>query len=368
MVTRRFLFAASLWLWSSLPGLAQEPAPSELDELERVLRERMQEGTERGAASPEALPRPNAPGPSVTIAPAPATPSGSSGAAAPSEEGPPYLGLSVERATDGRAGLRVVEIASLSPAWKAGFKIGDQIVAVAGQSIATIDDFAAMMATTAVREPIKFLVARGGRNVELTALLMPRELAMKVQPPSSMPPRRPVVAPRDLRSVGGEAAAPRAPRPPAGLSGPERFGFQLASLSPSFRSQFGIPAFRGASVLEVIAESPAYLAGLKAGDCIVDFNGQRIDTDVDLIQRLESLAADELVPLTFYRGPQLLQTDFQLESQPSPVEMTLPVERQVQPLGDAVSPDMLTPAYVRQLQQQIRDLQAEVARLRRAQP
>ncbi len=53
-----------------------------------------------------------------------------------------YLGMTVERSPVGLPGLRVVDVIQQSPAWKSGFRVGDRVLAVSGQAVSSIDEFA----------------------------------------------------------------------------------------------------------------------------------------------------------------------------------------------------------------------------------
>lgn len=61
-----------------------------------------------------------------------------------------------------------------------------------------------------------------------------------------------------------------------------KLGLTISQLAPDMADQFGYKGTKGALVQEVEAGQPAERAGVKAGDIITEFQGQRIDDDVQL--------------------------------------------------------------------------------------
>ncbi len=169
---------------------------------------------------------------------------------------PGYLGMTVESITGGGFGLSVVAVTQNSPAWKAGFQPGDKVVGVNGAAVTSVDSFADSLAVLPPSSAVKFLVDRKGRNLTLTAVLMDRELATKINGPQNLP----------------------IPYQPTNLDGQAFFGVNVSDMSPAFRTQFAIPAYRGASVTDVTRDSPADAAGLRPGDCIIGFNGKEVQS------------------------------------------------------------------------------------------
>ncbi|MGH8962632.1 MAG: S1C family serine protease [Jatrophihabitantaceae bacterium] len=76
---------------------------------------------------------------------------------------------------DRRSGLRVAQVISGSPAADAGLRVGDIVVAVAGQSAATATELQRMMVEDAIGRTVEITVWRNGALVDVLAV--PRELA-----------------------------------------------------------------------------------------------------------------------------------------------------------------------------------------------
>ncbi len=185
-----------------------------------------------------------------------------------------YLGLEVEELVGGGIGVRVASLNESSPAWKAGFKVGDLLQAIDGHAIADLDGMADRLRRVVPGRPTKFLVKRAGRSLELTAVLQNAAIA-------------------DRLGVTGDPA-----------DGPAYFGVTASDLTPAFRSQFGLAVFSGAAVTNVARESPAYAAGIRPGDAIVEINGAPVDNADDLMQWIGAAKAGQPAEVMVYRGTQ----------------------------------------------------------------
>jgi len=90
----------------------------------------------------------------------------------------PWLGLGGAPSDSGNVkGVKVIGLAPGSPAEKAGLKAGeadgDVIVAVDGQSVATPEQLAEVIAKHAIGQSVKFLVFSGGKFRDVPVLLRP---------------------------------------------------------------------------------------------------------------------------------------------------------------------------------------------------
>ena len=266
---------------------------------------------------------------------------------------PPYLGMTLERPAGGGLGLRVVEVVNQSPAWKSGFRIDDRILAIAGTSVSDIDIFANEIAKLAPNELIKFLVERRGRQMDINVVLIPRNIAAKTIPNVTVPPETRVSDPSTI----SPRTNPMTPRVPQSTDGNGALGIVLAPLSDAFRRQFGIPVFRGASVLEVAPNSPGFMAGLAPGDCIVDIDGVSILNDEDVVRWKQTAPAKASYSIGFYRGAQLMQSAIQPQSTGGSLRLNDPSNRVAE-----MTSDMLTPEYVQRLQSELSQIREELKR------
>ncbi|MDZ4849808.1 MAG: PDZ domain-containing protein [Pirellulaceae bacterium] len=293
----------------------------------------------------ENLPGPTKPSESILVNPPTPLPPGPAPLNGPPDAEVPYLGMTLEKPTGGGMGLRVVEVVSQSPAWKSGFRIDDRILAIGGNAVTDIDTFAEEMASASPNQLVKFLVDRRGRQMDINVVLIPQSVAVKTIPNAASLfksiPQNPL-----------SATNRNSPRTPQAVDGRGSLGIVLAPLSDAFRRQFGIPVFRGASVLEVAENSPGYIAGLAAGDCIVDIDGKSILSDDDVVRWKQNANTNAMIAISFYRGAQLMQTTLQV-----------PPAGSTDAQGNVnVTQDMLTPAYVQRLQAELSQLREELTR------
>lgn len=106
-------------------------------------------------------------------------------------------------------------------------------------------------------------------------------------------------------------------------------GAMTERVTPQIAKVYGLPSARGAIVSNVnatmevggaVVESPAAKAGLRQNDVIVEFRGDRIKDDADLIRRVASTPVGTTAPIRIYRDGR---------------EMTLSVVVGRRPGGDA---------------------------------
>ena len=365
------LIAAAILVFGPTPLKAQDP----LEQLEAKLLQQEKIETPqaietkkpKSGASSESLPVPNKIGKSLLVNPAnPAkslrlndgTEKGTDASATQStkkdDAEPPFLGMTLERPVGGGMGLRVVEVVNQSPAWKSGFRVEDRVLAIAGNAVTDIDAFADEISRSAPNQVVKFLIDPRGRQMSIDVVLIARSLAAKTLPNAVIPINPGPASP----SSPAPPSNRQAPRVPQAMDGRGSLGVLLAPLSDAIRQQFGIPVFRGASVIEVTEKSPGYMPGLVAGDCIVDIDGRSISNDQDVVRWKQSVAIDSIVSVSFYRGSQLMQTTLQVppaEGQANSGELSgLTVSD--------ITPDMLTPEYIQRLRAELAQIRSELTR------
>ncbi len=247
-----------------------------------------------------------------------------------------FLGLTVESIPGGGFGLTVVEVAADSPAWKAGFRNGDKVIGVSGQAVSTVDAFAEQLARFAPGAPVKFLVDRRGKTANLIAVLQDRAIAGQIH---GLRPGTAAELEPGLNPVVGNRI------------GQAYFGINVSDMSDAYRRQFGIPAYRGASVTEVVPNSPAHSAGLKPGDCIVEIEGATVQSGEVVLETILRSKPGQVISVSYYRGRQLNSVSVALASDQEHGGRT----------PSSISPEMLTPEYVANLQTELERVHSELS-------
>jgi serine protease Do len=137
-------------------------------------------------------------------------------------------------------------------------------------------------------------------------------------------------------------------------------GVSLDSVKAEFAKVYGLTEAKGAIILNVSdKKSAAALAGLQAGDVVLEFNGQKVESAGDLIGKVSSTAPDQTVSLVFVRetGAKLERktASIKLSERPSNNKVIdddasrrrLPVDGQKEPLKPfGLTLSELTPALV----------------------
>lgn len=91
-------------------------------------------------------------------------------------------------------------------------------------------------------------------------------------------------------------------------------GLSLGQLTPAIQRQLGVTADRGALVLGVDAGSPGDNAGIRPGDVVVEFAGERVDSIEDLLGALRHTRPGSRQSLVVTRGGERIDTSVTIGS------------------------------------------------------
>jgi membrane-associated protease RseP (regulator of RpoE activity) len=269
---------------------------------------------------------------------------------------PVYLGLEVQSLEPDEIGVLVTEVVDKSPAWKAGLMVGDRLLGYNGEAIDGIEYFSRRLGTTKPGDTIRFIVDRNGRNMAVPIVAQRFELAERLgnvpRPlPESLPLTGPLTTPDDSRSW---------------------LGCSVADLSETWRRQFSIPAYRGAAVSDVVANSPAASAGIKPGDVIIEIGGRAVESARDLTQWLSEVKPGTPAKVSYFRGLTAKVGELTVGSIAGPVDG----QGQIGPIPDLGRPNLeglpvadqveYLRAEILDMQQRLLELQRELDRLQRS--
>jgi serine protease Do len=211
------------------------------------------------------------------------------------DEGPSWLGVEAHEVTAETAkelklpaerGVVVAGVTKDSPAEKAGLKENDVITEVNGQRVEGAAQFRRMIHEIPAGRSAQLTVWRDGRAQTVSATLgksEERHSTWMNATPGTFAFRMPEVEIPDMPSMElGEGMGVLA-------GGRPRLGIDAEDIGGQLGSFFGAPDGEGILVRSVNSGSAAEKAGLKAGDVITSFNGERVRSLGDLRQKLASI-------------------------------------------------------------------------------
>ncbi|OGO22227.1 MAG: hypothetical protein A2144_11995 [Chloroflexi bacterium RBG_16_50_9] len=87
-------------------------------------------------------------------------------------------------------------------------------------------------------------------------------------------------------------------------------GITYLPVTRTVSAYYNLGVDSGALVTEVVPGSPAELAGVKAGDVILSFNGTTLDEEVPLLGMMMSCPAGDMVTLEVWRVNNTVRVEF----------------------------------------------------------
>ncbi len=224
------------------------------------------------------------------------------------EHTPGYLGAEFHDLSDGSGpgkhfvkthGVEIVLVDHDGPAGKAGLRPRDILTQFNGHMIQGTEALRRMLREAGAGVQVALQVMRDGHLLELTAKLVDRkELEQSAWQDHAVvpftpthPPQNAVVDSYDTPAGSREPATVSSVPPDTAVHSPGYIssllhgpytGLTVDAMEPQLASFFGAPTGLGLLVRSVAPNSPAYVAGLKAGDVVVraDTIGMRSPSDL----------------------------------------------------------------------------------------
>ena len=202
-----------------------------------------------------------------------------------------YLGVFLEKVDDELReaidykgeGAYVEDVVEDSPADKAGMKAGDIIIEYEGNKIEDSEQLRKLIRKSSSGDKVKLVVVRDGKNKKLKAELAERKKFDKelfIVSPGAKKIKK-------IYKHGGNIIID-------GMDNRGFLGVKLQSMSEQLAEYFGVKG--GALVGDVVKDSPAEKAGIKAGDVLTEFDGRRVEDDDDLRYFIgKTVPGDEVV-------------------------------------------------------------------------
>jgi membrane-associated protease RseP (regulator of RpoE activity) len=255
-----------------------------------------------------------------------------------------YFGAALDNTADG---VVVVELEVDGPADLGGLEVDDVLVSIGGTEITSVRQAREVVRALPVGEPVEVVVLREGEEVTLE--ITPGEAPADMLPPIGRPGRGD--GPGDGRPGRGDMM-PFFGMGAVGMNG--FLGVNYRNLDADLAAENELDVTEGALVGEVVADSPAEAAGLLAGDVILAVNGEPVDAERTLRDRLIAYEPDDVVTLDVLRDGETIQIDVTLVS---PADFMPGMEMGFMPMmGDGALLDMfmqLPPEVMQQLQEQL---------------
>jgi len=199
-------------------------------------------------------------------------------------QGQGYLGVGLRDVDTDRAaqlklkearGVEVTTVDHDAPACKAGMKVHDVILEMNGQPVVGQAQLTRMLHDTPAGRAVSLLVSRDGQQWTITVQLADRATIEANAWSQHIPVPDPDSDGTDLAGTGGSYGngifSPLS-------SNPSYTGLDLDMLGPQLANYFGVHDGQGLLIRRVDDNSPAAVAGLRAGDVITKVNGQTVAT------------------------------------------------------------------------------------------
>jgi serine protease Do len=228
--------------------------------------------------------------------------------------GTSYLGIGVLEITPDRAktlnlkevrGAEVAHVDENGPAARSGLKEGDVVLEYNGSPVDGVEQFVRMVRETPVGRQVKLTVWRNGATQTLTATVGERQGAVIQTPGGPLRiPEIPSIPPIDI------------PRFSLSLQSP-LLGIEGESLGQEqqLAEYFGVKD--GVLVKQVLQNTPAEKAGIKAGDVITRVEGANVASTRDISARLRSDRSKRATTLTIVRDKKELSLTVNLDDRSS---------------------------------------------------
>jgi serine protease Do len=205
-------------------------------------------------------------------------------------------------------GVVVNEVVEGSPAEAAGLAKGDVIIEIDGATITSTDNAIAQVRGHAPGDKVKIVVLRDGKREVVTAVLGEREDSGKE-----------AEATKDYYNI----KIPRVERIFEKLGGDRGgyLGVTVHDMSADLGSYFGVRCCEGVLVLDVLEDTPAQYAGLRAGDVIIKIGDQEVGSTTELLQALGDVAPGEKVDVVFKRSRETRRVEVEVAESPDPIRV-----------------------------------------------
>jgi serine protease Do len=194
-----------------------------------------------------------------------------------------YLGIvttEVTRENMGRYSMReprgvvITRVAEDSPASRAGLKAGDVILRFDNEPVTTHNKLQRLISEAAPEQTVRLGISRNGSEQEVSVTVGRRKNSFQ-NIFEAYPSQGTEEARRALDQM-------RQNQGTMSFFAGRRIGINTTPLTKQLAEYFGVTAGHGLLITSVVENSPAARAGLKAGDVIIDADGEKVESSGDL--------------------------------------------------------------------------------------
>ena len=201
-----------------------------------------------------------------------------------------WLGVSIQDITQNLAeamnlerttGALIGDVLEDSPADKAGFESGDVIIAMDNMEIRNSSHLRNQVAATLPDTEVNFEVIRGGRKVQIDAVLGERDA--------------------EIAQTGSDSNLE------------DKLGFAFETLTEDLAAKIGVSKnLSGVAVSDVQPGSSAFRAGLREGDVIREVDRSQVDNESEFIEAVNDKEAGDNILLRVHRQGNTIYLAFTL--------------------------------------------------------
>lgn len=181
-------------------------------------------------------------------------------------------------------GAIINEVVEDSPAEKAGLQSGDVVISLNDNKITDADDLTDVMYETAPGDRLELVIIRDGREQSI------------ILDAGEAPRRERVTYHRFYHDDEERVVVPELPTTRRAY-----LGVSLDNLNEQLGAYFGVDEGKGALVTEVMEDSPAEKAGLKAGDVIVSIDGEPVGDASDVRNLIRDYEKGDQIDIAIIR-------------------------------------------------------------------